>query len=1119
MRHTILLLVTLLISGAAWSAPLTSRGWVVILKEPSVLEWHPGRAEATVAVVRPYRDHLRQVQAGLRAQMEGMHVHVTGAVQHVLNAMFVRATPAQAAALRQLPGVKLVLPSRRFRKADQLSMSQVQAAWNVLGGQGNAGKGIKIGMIDTGIDQTHPSFQDPSLPMPAGFPKCDVQYNCDHFTSNKVIVARAYIDPYLTAGSNPSDPAADSRPDVTTAQDLDGHGTATASVAAGVPVSSQGISGVAPHAYLGNYKVFGSPEVNNSATDAGIIQALDDAVTDGMDVVNLSLGVPAFGGPLDTDPTCTNFLSPPPSGPVSFPFDACDPTAYAVENAMRNGQVVVVAAAGNEGATGYQNGVNGAATFGTLSSPADAPSAIAAGGLQNDISYAQSVQITGHSVPSNLADIAAFQSPTGPVPPAPLTAPLADVTQLGNSDGLLCSGLPGTPMNGDIALILRGTCQFSNKVLNAQAAGAIGVIFIDNGNGVGKWGGGLQNTQIPAFILQQSDGQNLKTYIDANAGAKATMNPAMHQVASSLLGFIPFSVASFASRGPSTGINGLKPDLTAAATDFLLAAENLDPYGDLYSETRYATAAGTSFSSPTIAGAAALVKQTNTHLTPLQIKSALVNTATLSGLLTQDGGANPSLVEVGAGLLQAQKAVISSVQVTPSSVSFGLLSGSLPGAQSLAVSNTGAGAVNLALAVNALVPAAGTSVTVSPASLTLAPGATGNVTVSLSGGVPAPGRYEGLITVTGGPTPLNVPYMFLVGDNTPYDVIPVYGQYFDGPINQQLPPGEGPFIIRVIDRYGAPVSNASVAWADTTGDNGYIVSGIQNTATTTDINGVAYATPNLGSTVGTQSFTATVNGMTVPFDGNARVTPAINPGGIVDAASGKFSAVAPGSWISIYGTNLSDYTDNAFSVPFPLGIDYVAFSFDAGCASGTCAVSVPGRFQFVSPDQLNVLVPWELAGQTSATVKVIINYTYSAEYTLQLASYSPGIFLNYGATVNGQVIAAALDGHNQVLSSGNPIARGDTVQLFLNGLGPVNNQDQLVTGYPAPLNTAQTTTTAPVITIGGQTATLAYYGLAPGLVGTYQVNAVVPSTIGTGLQTVTCSIGGASAKTVMIPVK
>ena len=178
----------------------------------------------------------------------------------------------------------------------------------------------------------------------------------------------------------------------------------------------------------------------------------------------------------------------------------------------------------------------------------------------------------------------------------------------------------------------------------------------------------------------------------------------------------------------------------------------------------------------------------------------------------------------------------------------------------------------------------------------------------------------------------------------------------------------------------------------------------------------------------------------------------------------------------------------------------------------SAGVSLPAHFHYVSPTQINVQVPWELANYSSATVKVIINYTYSSEYTLSLATYAPGFFLE---PPNGPPIAAALDLSNNVISASHPVTRGNVVQLFLNGLGPVNNTPP--DGWPAT-NASSTTLATPTITIGGQPATVSFSGLAPGYADLYQINAVVPTGIGTGLQPVTCSIGGVSCQTVNLYV-
>ena len=116
-------------------------------------------------------------------------------------------------------------------------------AWNLLGGMGNAGDGIKIGIIDTGVEAANPAFQDPTLPLPPGYPFC-TPGDCQ-FTNNKVIVARSYVR-LLTTG-NP----ASSTPDDYSARDRVGHGTAAASCAAANVTTSRSItfSGMASPAF------------------------------------------------------------------------------------------------------------------------------------------------------------------------------------------------------------------------------------------------------------------------------------------------------------------------------------------------------------------------------------------------------------------------------------------------------------------------------------------------------------------------------------------------------------------------------------------------------------------------------------------------------------------------------------------------------------------------------------------------------------------------------------------------------------------------------------------------------------------------------------------------------
>src|SRR5438067_10577419 len=301
-------------------------------------------------------------------------------------------------------------------------------AWNAAGGRSNAGAGIKIGDIDTGIDENHPFFDPTGFSYPPGFPKCDTadssthtaNHNCEH-VSPKVIVAKVFNNKLNQNGF-----------DATAVQD---HGTHTAGIAAGVTgktavangVNIDDMSGIAPGAFLGNYNVF--PGDVSNARSEDILNAVDAAIADGMDVLNLSLGGGYHGNN--------------------------DLLANGLDNAVDAG-VVVAVAAGNSGP--------GA---GTLESPGRARKVITVGASTNQHFVGQ-----------------------------PFTYPAGGGTTIGAAEGDF-DALPGHSFNlfdtasdcctsvpagasGDLAIINRGNCTFSQKVANAKAAGAIGVMIVNN---------------------------------------------------------------------------------------------------------------------------------------------------------------------------------------------------------------------------------------------------------------------------------------------------------------------------------------------------------------------------------------------------------------------------------------------------------------------------------------------------------------------------------------------------------------------------------------------------------------------------------------------------------------
>jgi minor extracellular serine protease Vpr len=1075
--------------------PNFSGRYALILTDPSAAEFSRAHGDAPLAVEN-HRQKIRAAQDGLRSELTRRNYAITGSVQTVLNAVFVAATPAQLAELRSLPGVLAVRPLRRFhRKLDQAVklINANPAGWNLVGGKGNAGLGLKIAIIDTGIDQTHPAFQDNSLTIPSGFPKCNAQSDCDNFTNHKVIVARSYVKQLATGtGANP---AATSLPDDYSARDRIGHGTAVAMCAAGETNTGPAdtITGVAPKAYLGNYKIFGSAEINGGASTDVIISALEDALNDGMDVASLSLGGPAFSGPLDTGAAC--------GAPVNTP---CDPEATALDNAVKSG-MMVVAAAGNEA----QDGVVSAPTFNTIDSPGDAPSAIAVAGSTNAHTWGSGVRVSGNGVPSTIQLIQGQFSADGPQPSGPLSAPLVDVTKV-SSDPLGCTSFSGSLTN-DFVLIERGTCNFSVKVLNAQTAGAIGVIVYDPSSDSLISPSGLANTSIPLVLIGETGGLALKAFIDAHAGYSVTMDPSLIPLPAT-----PNIMTVFSSRGPS--IDGqLKPDVTAVGQDLYMAAESYDPTGEVYSPNRYTVAAGTSFSTPQVSGAVALVKQAHPNFTPAQLKSAVVNTGA-SGL-TEDGSKPTSVLSAGAGLLNVGAAIGTTVTVAPASISFGYLDVTAfpPASQTLTVTNTASSTVNLALSIVPSVQDTKAHLTLSKTALQLGAGQSTTVTVTLGGTMPVSGEYEGVITISGGAKTLQVPYLYILGDGVPFNITPIISlSTFDCTVGQALP--QGGIAFQVIDQFGEPVTGVPIRWTVTQGGGSISSDPNLTDSATEQPSGIGFATATCGSTPGNQEFVATAGGLQAVFDGVARVNPTISTHGAVSAADFQATPGAvPGSYIALFGTGLSDpgFTDvaNFAAAPYlPLAIDFVSVSFDVPSAG----LSLPGQLYYVSPGQINVQVPWELQGQSSAFIKVTIEDSQGSLYTLPLAPYAPAFF-DYVESSTKNTLVMALDASGKVIGSTNAATRGQVVHLYANGLGPVNNQPP--DGQPTPASPQSATTSAATVTIGGQPATVQFSGLAPGAVGLYELIVGVPSGISTGLQPAVVSINGQASPAVSLPIQ
>jgi len=168
-----ILALFLSVAGLVSAESLQSR-YAVVLSDPPLAADVSGSKELRNAVASDRRRSVESAQGQLRGTLAERKLVETGSMQTLLNAVFVIATEEQAAELRNLPGVKTVREMRRFRRHlyTALTNMNVPAAWNMIGGQQNAGAGVKIAIIDSGIDQTHAAFQDDTLTVPAGYPKC-----------------------------------------------------------------------------------------------------------------------------------------------------------------------------------------------------------------------------------------------------------------------------------------------------------------------------------------------------------------------------------------------------------------------------------------------------------------------------------------------------------------------------------------------------------------------------------------------------------------------------------------------------------------------------------------------------------------------------------------------------------------------------------------------------------------------------------------------------------------------------------------------------------------------------------------------------------------------------------
>lgn len=526
-------------------------------------------------------------QEALKPRLRALGVNVIASFSRLANGLKVRAPADQAGLLEQLPRVRGVSRVRRYAPQRDVAVPFIGAPQVWGPGLPNVdGAGVRIGIIDTGIDYTHADFGGSGQ-------KADYSGN-DSFriepgTFPTAKVAGGYD--FVGDDYDPEDPAhAVPAPDPDPLDRL-GHGTLVAGVAAGFGVLKTGQTypgpyqesldfrqfsigpGVAPRALLYALKVFGKGD-----TEA-IFEALEWAAdpngdfdfSDRLDVVNLSLG-------------------------EDFGLATGEDTELRMINHLSELGCVVAVAAGNAGNTFYVAG-----------SPTIATRAISvASSRHNGLTSGELKVISPPEVAGGFpAEEGGFTKPlseSGPIE--------AGVVYVEPPDA--CEELSDAPaLAGKIALIDRGTCFFLDKAQRAETAGALGIVVVNNVPGEPFVMGGEGSVGIPGLMISKSDGDLLKTKLGPNLvfrldGAARFPHPELAD-----------TISDFSSRGPGTGI--LKPEIAAPGDSIRSALAG--------SGNGSSVASGTSLSTPLVAGAAALLKQLHPDWPVEDLKAAMMNTA------------------------------------------------------------------------------------------------------------------------------------------------------------------------------------------------------------------------------------------------------------------------------------------------------------------------------------------------------------------------------------------------------------------------------------------------------------------------------------------------------------
>ncbi|QPG56691.2 S8 family serine peptidase [Shewanella eurypsychrophilus] len=604
------------------SAVVAPQRFIVELESPAIAKYQGGiqaftataptkkgeRVNTQSAPSISYASHLQTEQQAFRSALS--KVTPNAKVERNFKTLFNGVTlVGQGLTIEQLsaiPGVKSVYPETMYQTNMDASHEVINSAamWEAVSGMENAGKDIRVAVIDTGIRPENPMFSGEGFSKPtANMPIDDYCSSVDtSFCNDKLIVARWSQPTFAVCADEHMSPLG-----------YGGHGSHVAGTSVGNKISTTfkdievELSGVAPAAYLMVYKALFTKEdcSGGSGSNIMLMEALEHAVNDGADVINNSWGGGAGGDPANS--------------PYKTMFEAAEAAG-----------VVVVTAAGNDG--------NGAQTIGCP------------GCIESGITVANST--TGRFFANGFTaggdELLAIEANNSLVT-EDISLPVIAAINLDAENFEGCAAFPADSFKDGIALISRGTCAFSDKAANAEAAGAKAMVVYNSKAGA-PISMHMPDATLPGVMISDVDGAAVIEGLDGET--VGTIAAEVKRISNKALADL-INVSS--SRGPNGNQNILKPDLAAPGTS-ILSATSPDEDG-----TDFTTMTGTSMASPHVAGAAALMSQLHPEWSANDIKTALTSTAHMTSVLDDDAETPASPFAMGAGRMDldaAAKAVL-----------------------------------------------------------------------------------------------------------------------------------------------------------------------------------------------------------------------------------------------------------------------------------------------------------------------------------------------------------------------------------------------------------------------------------------------------------------------------